>query len=71
MARLGKYTIDSLTSSMYTDWQSIYREYIQNAADQIDIAKEQHLEEDDYYSVHVRIFRNERKIIIEEFILMI
>lgn len=66
MARIGKHTIDSLTSSMYTDWQSIYREYIQNAADQIDIAKEQHLEENDYYSVHVRIFRNERKIIIED-----
>lgn len=66
MARIGKFAIDSLTSSMYTDWQSIYREYIQNAADQIDMAKEQHLEEDDYYSVHVRIFRNERKIIIED-----
>lgn len=66
MARIGKFAIDSLTSSMYTDWQSIYREYIQNAADQIDIAREQHLEEDDYYSVHVRIFRNERKIIIED-----
>ena len=66
MAKIGKFAIDSLTSSMYADWQSIYREYIQNAADQIDMAKEQHLEDDDYYSVHVRIFRNERKIIIED-----
>lgn len=66
MARIGKFAIDSLTSSMYTDWQSIYREYIQNAADQIDIAREQHLESDDYYAIHVRIFRDERKIIIED-----
>ena len=44
MARIGKFAIDSLTSSMYEDWRSIYREYIQNAADQIDEAVEQHLE---------------------------
>jgi molecular chaperone HtpG len=66
MARIGKFAIDSLTSSMYEDWRSIYREYIQNAADQIDEAVEQHLEEDDYYSIHVRIFQQERKIIIED-----
>ena len=57
MARIGKYVIDSLTRSMYEDSRCIYREYIQNAADQIDIAKEQHLEEHDYYEIHVRIFR--------------
>lgn len=66
MAKIGKYAIESLTSSMYEDWRSIYREYIQNAADQIDEAKELHIEDDDYYSVHVRIFRQERKIVIED-----
>lgn len=66
MARIGKYVIDSLTRSMYEDSRCIYREYIQNAADQIDLAREQHLEENDYYEVHVRIFRNQRRIEIED-----
>lgn len=66
MARIGKYVIDSLTRSMYEDSRCIYREYIQNAADQIDIAREQHLEENDYYEIHVRIFRNKRRIEIED-----
>lgn len=66
MARIGKYVIDSLTRSMYEDSRCIYREYIQNAADQIDIAREQHLEENDYYEVHVRIFRNQKRIEIED-----
>ena len=66
MARIGKYVIDSLTRSMYEDSRCIYREYIQNAADQIDIAREQHLEENDYYEIHVRIFRSQRRIEIED-----
>ena len=61
MARIGKYVIDSLTRSMYEDSRCIYREYIQNAADQIDIAREQHIEENDYYEIHVRIFRSKRR----------
>ena len=66
MAKIGKYVIDSLTRSMYEDSRCIYREYIQNAADQIDIAREQHLEENDYYEIHVRIFRSQRRIEIED-----
>ena len=66
MAKIGKYVIDSLTRSMYEDSRCIYREYIQNAADQIDIAREQHLEDNDYYEVHVRIFRSQRRIEIED-----
>lgn len=66
MAKIGKYVIDSLTRSMYEDSRCIYREYIQNAADQIDIAREQKLEENDYYEIHVRIFRSQRRIEIED-----
>lgn len=66
MAKIGKYVIDSLTRSMYEDSRCIYREYIQNAADQIDLAREQHLEENGFYEVHVRIFRNQRRIEIED-----
>ncbi len=36
--RIGKDVLDSLTQSMYEDSRIIYREYIQNAADQIDKA---------------------------------
>lgn len=66
MARIGKFVIDSLTRSMYEDSRCIYREYIQNAADQIDLAREIHLEDNDYYEIHVRIFRNQRRIEIED-----
>jgi len=66
MAKIGKYVIDSLTRSMYEDSRCIYREYIQNAADQIDLAREQHLDDNDYYEIHVRIFRNQKKIEIED-----
>lgn len=66
MAKIGKNVIESLTRSMYEDSRCIYREYIQNAADQIDLAREQHLEDDGYYSIHVRIFRDQRRIEIED-----
>ena len=36
--RIGKYAIENLTRSMYEDSRCIYREFIQNAADQIDDA---------------------------------
>lgn len=36
--KIGKDVIDSITLSMYEDPRIIYREYIQNSADQIDIA---------------------------------
>src|SRR4051812_19167421 len=37
---IGKNIIETLTEGMYEDSRFIYREYIQNAADQIDIAVE-------------------------------
>lgn len=66
MAKIGKYVIDSLTRSMYEDSRCIFREYIQNAADQIDLARKEHLDEDDHYEIHVRIFREQRRIEIED-----
>lgn len=39
--KIGKDVIDSITLSMYEDPRIIYREYIQNSADQIDIAVDQ------------------------------
>lgn len=36
--KIGKYTLESLTTGMYVDPYVLYREYIQNAADSIDKA---------------------------------
>lgn len=35
---IGKFTLESLTTGMYSDPRSVYREYIQNATDSIDEA---------------------------------
>lgn len=40
MATVGKNILDNLTTGMYSDSKVIYREYIQNACDQIDRAVE-------------------------------
>ena len=50
---IGKNVLESLTRSMYADSRCVYREYIQNAADQIDAAKQIHPELE--YAVYVRI----------------
>ena len=39
MATIGKNILDNLTTGMYSDSKVIYREYIQNACDQIDQAE--------------------------------
>lgn len=64
MARIGKNVLESLTRSMYTDSKCVYREYIQNAADQIDTARSIHPELS--YSITVSIIPEERKVIIED-----
>ena len=40
---IGKNVIENLTQGMYDDARFVYREYVQNAADQIDIAIKQGL----------------------------
>lgn len=64
MARVGKNLLESVTRSMYKDSKCVYREYIQNAADQIDAAKKLHPELD--YNVYVTIEQQIRRIIIED-----
>ncbi|MCQ2273309.1 MAG: ATP-binding protein [Bacteroidales bacterium] len=64
--KIGKYVIESLTRSMYEDSRCIYREYVQNAADQIDLARSMHLDENDYYSIQIEINREDRSIVIED-----
>ena len=38
---VGKNVLETLTTGMYDDARFIFREYIQNAADQIDLAVEE------------------------------
>ena len=61
---IGKNVLESLTRSMYADSRCVYREYIQNAADQIDAAKEIHPELE--YSVFVKINPYSRNVVIED-----
>lgn len=37
---IGKFTLESLTTGMYNEPESCFREYIQNAVDSIDMAVE-------------------------------
>lgn len=64
MARIGKNVLESLTRSMYTNSLCVYREYVQNAADQIDLAKKLHPELT--YSITVSIEPEARRVIIED-----
>jgi len=38
MIQVGKYTLESLTTGMYSDPKIIYREYIQNSVDSLEVA---------------------------------
>lgn len=64
MARIGKNVLESLTRSMYADSRCVYREYIQNAADQIDEAKKEHPEWE--YNVFVTIDPHSSTITIDD-----
>lgn len=61
---IGKDVIESLTIGMYDDSRFIYREYIQNAADQIDKARQQGLVEDG--EIHIIIDPAKKIISIED-----
>lgn len=64
---IGKDVIESLTSGMYEDSKFIFREYIQNAVDQIDKAIESGvISTRQGGNVWINIDKNERKIIIED-----
>jgi molecular chaperone HtpG len=61
---IGKDVIESLTIGMYDDSRFIYREYIQNAADQIDKAREQGLVSEG--EIHINIDPEKKIISIED-----
>ena len=63
---IGKYTLESLTSGMYLDPLSLYKEYIQNAVDSLDEAIEAGLLQKDEGQVLISVDRETRQIVIED-----
>ena len=61
---IGKHTLESLTSGMYSDPYVVYREYIQNATDSIDDAFHQGLLNPGEDSINIDINPSERRISI-------
>jgi molecular chaperone HtpG len=64
--KIGVYTLDSLTRSMYSDARCIIREYLQNAADATDKAKAENLSPQDGWKIYVNIDTNKRRLEIED-----
>lgn len=63
---IGKHTLESLTTGMYADPFVIYREYIQNAADSIDMAFESGILCKGEECIDVIIYSAEKRIIIRD-----
>jgi Histidine kinase-, DNA gyrase B-, and HSP90-like ATPase len=64
---IGKNVIETLTLGMYDDARFIYREYVQNAADQIDVAvEEQILKNKAEGLIDITIEKESKTIIIED-----
>ncbi|MHB8208656.1 ATP-binding protein [Mucilaginibacter sp.] len=63
---IGKDVIESLTTSMYDDSRFIFREYIQNSADQIDKAVRENLQSIQQSEIHIQIDTDRRLITIED-----
>lgn len=64
--KIGKNVLESLTRSAYDDCRCILREYVQNAADQIDIARKDHLSSGDSYGIFINIDSAAKRIVIED-----
>lgn len=64
---IGKNVIETLTSGMYDDSRFVYREYVQNAADQIDVAVEEGiLKSKKEGKIEIIIDENNKRITIED-----
>lgn len=63
---IGKYTLESLTSGMYSDPYVVFREYIQNSVDSIDNAVESNILKDGEEQIIVQLLPAESKIIIRD-----
>lgn len=63
---IGKFTLESLTTGMYSEPESCFREYIQNAVDSIDMAIEQGLLQPDECRIEIIVDDDRREISIKD-----
>ena len=63
---IGKDILELLSTSMYVEPLSMYREYVQNAADSLDHARERNPASDSAFDVQVTIDRQQRSIRIRD-----
>ena len=63
---IGKDILELLSTSMYVEPLSMYREYVQNAADSLDHARERNSVSDSAFDVQVTIDRQQRSIKIRD-----
>lgn len=63
--KIGKNAIENLTHGMYGDSRIIFREYIQNAADQIDSARKHSLFDEDMF-IDINLDKKNRNITIRD-----
>lgn len=64
MAAIGKNVIENLTTAMYENAYTVYREYIQNSADSIDKAVAEGLITKENANINIEINYNKREITI-------
>ena len=66
MPKIGKNVLENLTQGMYKDSLIIYREYIQNAADQIDKAQANNAFPGEELEIRIDTDDRARRIVIED-----
>ena len=66
MAEIGKNVIENLTTAMYENAYTVYREYIQNSADSIDKAIAEGLISENDAFIDINIEYNKRRITCRE-----
>jgi molecular chaperone HtpG len=63
---IGKYTLESLTNGMYSSPFDLYREYIQNSADSIDVAIKDLKGKKSDYTISIEIDEKSQMVIIKD-----
>lgn len=63
---IGKYTLESLTTGMYSDPKIIYREYIQNSVDSLEEAVRQEIIEEQSMRIDIIVDAELSKIVIRD-----
>lgn len=63
---IGKFTLESLTTGMYNEPETCYREYIQNAVDAIDLAVQQGVISQDKSRIEIIVDEDHRSVSVKD-----